>query len=123
MKKHTMMTATILMVFATFLTVGCSTTEEAQIFDFLGNWTVTTTFSGHVENNPMTLTGSLTNGIATMPGMTSGTYTSANNQINITFNLVGLEYYFTGTVTSASFMSGTFTTNLIPGTGTWQAVR
>ena len=123
MKKFTVLILAFALVFTTLLTTGCQTTEEAQVFDFLGAWTLTTNFDGYDDANIMTLSGTLTSGTATIPGMDSGTYTSANNQINLTFYLGTLVYSFVGTVTSSNFMSGTFITNLTSITGTWQATR
>lgn len=120
MKKYLIST---IVIFTALLAAGCTTTEEVVIFDFTGTWTLNTDWDGNVENNPMTLTGSLTNGLVSTPTIDNGTYTSTNNHITMTFYLGPLEFYFTGTVASNTYMSGTFTTNLIAGTGTWQAVR
>ena len=124
MKRVITTAATACLVLALVSTGGCFlTSEETEIFDFLGTWTLTTTFGDEIASNLVTFEGTLTSGTADMEVMDSGTYASADNAITITFYLGSIIYSFSGTVTSTNFMSGTFTTNITAGPGTWQATR
>jgi hypothetical protein len=119
----TKVTATCLAL-ALLITSGCFlTSEDTEIFDFLGTWTLTTTYENEIASNLITFEGTLTSGTVDMEVIDSGTYTSADNAITITFYLGSIVYSLSGTVTSANFMSGTFTTNITASPGTWQATR
>ena len=126
MKKLTLMAAAILLVFATFLTVGCSTTEEVVAFNINGTWNLAVT-EGITEIWTITFTGGDTGGTVTdtWPGGGGiGTYTRTVNQITITMTYGGgwLTVTYTGNITSTNHMSGTHTTT-IPTNGTWLATR
>ena len=131
MLKSSIWIVLVLLILLTF-NPACSTTEEADPFSVLGNWSITLLYQGGYEYaGTITFAGSNASGAVTCtvsPTWTSGTatgtgtYTVSGSTVNFTIYWPDAGYTdtCTGTTTTDNSMNGTLieTPGDVPGTWT-----